>query len=76
MPHSTYEPHTWWTQRIVFWEFEFGREYATFIRGALGSLDERLPGEYVLFTDRAGCDAVWWIRRQVLVFVEETFGSY
>jgi len=65
------EGHLGWRERVVLGELELGGEDAAFKRGPFRALDEGLPLEEVVFGDRAGGDAVWWIVGQGAVFREQ-----
>lgn len=76
MPHLTRKPHRRGRQRIILWELQFCREYASFKRCAFWSLYQCFPDEEVVFADRAGVDSVGWVVGEVFVFLEEPFRCY
>lgn len=67
------ELHSRRAQGVVLGELELGCEYTTFEWGFFGPLDQGFPVEHVILRDRASCDAFWWVRGEVLVFVEQAF---
>ena len=76
MPDSSSDEfHRWWTERVIFGEFELGCEYATFKWRAFGALDQGFPVEHVIFRDWACGDALRWVCGEIFVFMEETFLS-
>lgn len=75
MPDFAQKLHLGRIERIVFGEGELGGEDAAFEGRALRALDQRLPGEEVVFVDWARGDAVGWGDEKRLVFGEEAFGG-
>ena len=71
MPYLAQKLHLWRVERIVLGEFELGGKDAAFKGRALGALDQRLPGEEVVFVNGAGGDTVGWGRKEGFVFREE-----
>ena len=71
MPYLAQKLHLWRVERIVLGEFELGGKDATFKGRTLGTLDQRLPGEEVVFINGACGDAVGWGREEGFVFSEE-----
>lgn len=71
MPDLADEFHGRWRKRIIFGELEFGRKHPTLEWRSLGSLDQRLPVQEVIFGDGPCCDAFWWVVGQGAIFLEE-----
>ena len=76
MPHLARKPHRRRRKRIVFREFELGREDAALERRAFGALYQGFPKEQVVFGDRPSGDAIWRVVGEVLVFLEKALGGY
>lgn len=73
MPDVAKELHGRRHERIVLGEFELGGKDAAFVGSALGSFNQRLPHEEVVFFDGACGDAIWWVLSEVFVFLEQAF---
>jgi hypothetical protein len=76
MPDFTQKLHLGRTEGIVFGESEFSGEDASFEGRVFGALDQRFPGEDVIFGDGTGGYAVGRRGGEEAVFVEEAFGGY
>jgi len=63
-------------ERVIFGEFELGREDTAFVWCSFRALDHGLPEEEVILVDWACCDALRWVGCEVLVLLEETFRGY
>ena len=75
MPNITRKLHDRRHERVILGELDLGRENASLVRRALGSLDQRFPEEEVIFVERAGGDAFGRVLREVLVLLKEPLGG-
>lgn len=76
MPDFTQKLHLGRAEGIVFGESEFSGEDASFEGRVFGTLDQRFPGEDVVFGDGTGGYAVGRRGGEEAVLVEESFGGY
>jgi hypothetical protein len=76
MPDFTQKLHLGRAEGIVFGESEFSGEDASFEGRVFGTLDQRFPGEDVVFRDGTGGYAVGRRGGEEAVLVEESFGGY
>lgn len=73
MPHpATYKLHRRRRKRVVLGEIQLRSKDAAFKRRALRTLDERFPVEHIVFRHGSRGDAIGRVRRQILVFMEQT----
>lgn len=76
VPHTTSnELHCRRAQGVISWELQLRCEDAALKRGFLWTLDQGFPIEHIIFGDGACGDALWWVGREVLVFVEKALLS-